>query len=49
MRMPPRTSAAPVWIANRNGTGERVALEGGEQPVGSTWVAYDDPAWRPLP
>jgi Tol biopolymer transport system component len=49
LRYASQNLGSSLWIANRNGTGERVALEGGEQPVGSTWVAYDDPAWRPLP
>jgi Tol biopolymer transport system component len=37
-----------VWVARRDGSRARILLEGGEQPVGSTWDAYYDLAWQPL-
>lgn len=38
-----------LWGANSDGHAAAVLLRGGEQPIGSTWDVYLDPAWRPLP
>lgn len=48
-RDPRQDLGTSLWLANANGSAPTVLLAGGEQPVGSTWDAYLDPAWRPLP